>query len=339
MSTQSFAACSDFLPPPGRPDSEIVLPPPERPDSFTVGGVGAPANTSAKTHNDEAPPTLIATLGEKALDFVLGIPPHAGVEDATSATLRNGDTEALERLLKENDSSSSHAAAHAAASSSSSSRVLHMLERVKEHLPTPNDAVAGIISGLVCGLLMFVFCCVFAEIIYGTHPLLQKGLDLGVCQHTLTVLLSGMITVLVSQNRIAIAGPDITPALFLAQAAEKVAKFIAAKQEAGAHYHESAALTTVLVMIAGTTFFIGLIWIVAGIRRVTRAIEYMPKSVIAGKFTFQVFKLFFSARARGFLLTPPGTSFFCRLRFERGVQSDAEGDRHERGDAHVFRNT
>ena len=316
MSTQSFAACSDFLPPPGRPDSDIFLPPPERPDSFTVGGVGAAANTSAKTHNDEAPPTLLATLGEKALDFVLGIPPHAGVEDATSATLRNDDTEALERLLKENDSSSSHAAAHAAAaSSSSSSRVLHMLERVKEHLPTPNDAVAGIISGLVCGLLMFVFCCVFAEIIYGTHPLLQKGLDLGVCQHTLTVLLSGMITVLVSQNRIAIAGPDITPALFLAQAAEKVAKFIAAKQEAGANYHESAALTTVLLMIAGTTFFIGLIWIVAGIRRVTRAIEYMPKSVIAGKFTFQVFKLFFSARARGFLLTPPGTSFFLQASF------------------------
>jgi hypothetical protein len=43
------------------------------------------------------------------------------------------------------------------------------------------------------------------------------------------------------------------------------------------NYHEDAALTTVFVMIAGTTFKIGLIWIVAGMRRVTRAIEYMPK--------------------------------------------------------------
>jgi SulP family sulfate permease len=204
---------------------------------------------------------LLSALVNKPLDFVLGVVAH-------HAPSRD------EGVIEEEEED-------AASARSAGARARKLVASLQKKLPSGGDVVAGVISGLVCGLLMFVFCCVFAQIIYGSHPSLAKGLDLGVSQHTLTVLFAGAITVWQSKNRISIAGPDITPALFLALAANKIALYIA-DMPASANVHADAALTTVFVMIAGTTFTIGIVWIVAGFRRVTRAIEYMPKSVIAG---------------------------------------------------------
>ena len=216
-------------------------------------------------HNDESDSgdehPLLSVLVNKPLDFVLGVVAH-------HAPSPDGDV--IDD--KEED---------AASARSASARARKLAASIAKKLPSGGDVVAGVISGFVCGLLMFVFCCVFAQIIYGSHPSLAKGLDLGVSQHTLTALFAGVVTVAKSKNRISIAGPDITPALFLASAAGKIALYIAS-MPASAKVHPDAALTTVFVMIAGTTFTIGVVWIIAGFRRVTRAIEYMPKSVIAG---------------------------------------------------------
>ena len=37
------------------------------------------------------------------------------------------------------------------------------------------SAVASVTSGLICGLVMFVFCVVFSEMIFGQHELLMRA--------------------------------------------------------------------------------------------------------------------------------------------------------------------
>ena len=42
------------------------------------------------------------------------------------------------------------------------------------------SAVASVTSGLICGLVMFVFCVVFSNMIFGQHELLIRAVPLGV---------------------------------------------------------------------------------------------------------------------------------------------------------------
>ena len=143
---------------------------------------------------------------------------------------------------------------------------------------TAKDIVAGIISGFVVGLLLFVFSTVFAELIFGAHPELAKHVDIGVLEQTLTVLVGSLLTVALSGNPIGIAGPDITSALFLTSAAKQVAEAIVEMPEIG----NERILPTVLVMIALATVAIGVLWIFMGYYSLTRALEYMPAPILSG---------------------------------------------------------
>jgi hypothetical protein len=143
---------------------------------------------------------------------------------------------------------------------------------------TLTDVLTGVVSGLVVGLLLFVFACVFAELIFGAHPELAKSLDIGVLEQTLTVLVGSLLTVMMSGNPVAIAGPDITTALFMTSAAKQVAIAIVAMPDVD----NAAVLPTVLVMIALVTVVIGVLWIVMGYYSITRALEYMPAPILAG---------------------------------------------------------
>lgn len=175
------------------------------------------ATLDGSSDEEDAPliKRVVGSIGEKTLNFMLGVSPHSGGAELDEPEVSDSDDEQEDET---------------AAMRGVRFRIYKALDTAMKQMPSGADMVAGCISGIVCGLLMFVFCCVFAEIIYGTHPLLQKGLDLGVSQHTLTVLFAGAITILKSKNRIAIAGPDITPALFLAQGAKKVALYVEANQ-------------------------------------------------------------------------------------------------------------
>ena len=80
--------------------------------------------------------------------------------------------------------------------------------------------VAGILSGLICGLLMFVFACVFAEMIFGND--LPSAVPLGIGQQTLTIMVGALFFAKGSSCRAVIAGPDINPVVFLAEAATAI---------------------------------------------------------------------------------------------------------------------
>ena len=84
------------------------------------------------------------------------------------------------------------------------------------------SAVASVTSGLICGLVMFVFCVVFSEMIFGQHELLMRAVPLGVGTQTMTTMIGALVFARFSGCRAVIAGPDINPMVFLAEAAKTI---------------------------------------------------------------------------------------------------------------------
>ena len=60
----------------------------------------------------------------------------------------------------------------------------HGVSNFKHVLGALGHAIPSILSGLVCGLVLFVFCCVFSSMIFSTSALLEAALPLGVGMHT-----------------------------------------------------------------------------------------------------------------------------------------------------------
>jgi hypothetical protein len=84
------------------------------------------------------------------------------------------------------------------------------------------SAVASVTSGLICGLVMFVFCVVFSNMIFGQHELLIQAVPLGVGTQTMTAMIGALVFARFSGCRAVIAGPDINPVVFLAEAAKTI---------------------------------------------------------------------------------------------------------------------
>lgn len=88
------------------------------------------------------------------------------------------------------------------------------------------SAVAAVTSGLICGLVMFVFCVVFANMIFGQNELLIRAVPLGVGTQTMTTMVGALVFARFSGCRAVIAGPDINPVVFLAEAAKTIVQVL-----------------------------------------------------------------------------------------------------------------
>lgn len=143
-----------------------------------------------------------------------------------------------------------------------------------------------LLSGLVCGLLMFVFTAVFSELIFGREPLLIAAVPLGIGMQTMTAMLGGVIFVYASGCRAIIAGPDINPNIFIAEAAAAIAVNICPggpTDPSGLPCAKAdAVLPTVLVATALSTALIGLTFLLLGKFRLTEIVGFFPASVVAG---------------------------------------------------------
>ena len=69
---------------------------------------------------------------------------------------------------------------------------------------------------------MFVFCCVFASMIFEACQETSSFVPVGVAMHTVTVLITCLASAAFSSLPISIAGPDVNPALFFAIMAQKI---------------------------------------------------------------------------------------------------------------------
>ena len=87
-------------------------------------------------------------------------------------------------------------------------------------------AVPSILSGLICGLVIFVFCCVFSGMIFQVSPLIESAMPLGVGMHTVSTLVGSLVFAKLSGCKAVIAGPDINPAIFIAEATSAIVEAI-----------------------------------------------------------------------------------------------------------------
>lgn len=170
-------------------------------------------------------------------------------------------------------------------------------------------AEAGIItcvlSGIVCGVMMFVFCCVFAEMVFGQNPVLQPAVPMGVATSTMTALIGAFVFARFSGCRAVIAGPDLNPLIFIAEAAGSISDDLLSLCElgdglsggSGSHADGStstsgwdscpesvtrAAIPTVLVAGAIGTFLVGAFFLLLGRLRLTVVVGFIPANVVAG---------------------------------------------------------
>ena len=90
------------------------------------------------------------------------------------------------------------------------------------------SSIPSILSGLICGLVLFVFCCVFSSMIFQRSALLEPALPLGVGMHTVSTLVGSLVFARLSGVKAVIAGPDINPAVFVAEAAAAIVDMAAA---------------------------------------------------------------------------------------------------------------
>lgn len=152
------------------------------------------------------------------------------------------------------------------------------------------------LSGLVCGLLMFVFACVFSEMMFGTRPALNRAVALGVGMQTMTVTVGALIFARGSGCRSIIAGPDINPVVFLAEAAAAIAdKLCPESSNSGSYSLAPSAgnasyvplcsvdpVPTVLVASSLATLMVGASFLLLGVLRLTEIVGYIPANVVSG---------------------------------------------------------
>eukprot|EP00941_MAST-03F_sp_MAST-3F-sp1_P001931 g1931.t1 len=80
----------------------------------------------------------------------------------------------------------------------------------------------SVFSGLINGVLMFVFSCVFSSLIFEACGQTALYTPVGVGVHTVSVAVSGLSSTLFSGLPSTIAGPDVNPALFFALMARTI---------------------------------------------------------------------------------------------------------------------
>ena len=91
-----------------------------------------------------------------------------------------------------------------------------------KHKATAQTSVLGllipsVLSGLVCGLIIFVFCCVFSSMIFqqpGFPAVLESAVPLGVGMHTVSTMAGALVFAKLSACK---AGPDLNPVVFIAE--------------------------------------------------------------------------------------------------------------------------
>ena len=87
-------------------------------------------------------------------------------------------------------------------------------------------SISQLLSGLICGLLFFVFDVVFSTMVFGQNVVLQAAMPMGVGVHALSTLVGSFAFAWLSGCKAVVAGPDVNPTVFVAEAALLISEHI-----------------------------------------------------------------------------------------------------------------
>ena len=149
---------------------------------------------------------------------------------------------------------------------------------------TAGTLVPSLLAGVVCGLILFVFCCVFSSMIFkqdGMPEQLNAAVPLGVGMHTVSVMVGSLVFARFSGCKAVVAGPDINPVVFIAEATASIVESICPGGTCPADMQEKV-VPTVLAGCWVATLLIGMCFFVLGACNLTGVVGYMPANVTAG---------------------------------------------------------
>mmetsp|Transcript_39080 Transcript_39080/g.85892 ORF Transcript_39080/g.85892 Transcript_39080/m.85892 type:complete len:686 (-) Transcript_39080:40-2097(-) len=153
--------------------------------------------------------------------------------------------------------------------------------------PASASYLSCILSGLICGLLFFVFCAVFSSMIFGKDSLLLSAVPLGIGVHTLSTLIGNVAFARFSGCKAVMAGPDINPTVFMAEAVGIIMR--------SDSIDESNAIPTVLVSMVIASLLIGVAFASLGLFRLTGIVGFVPANVVGGFLSCIGWKVFKSS--------------------------------------------
>lgn len=172
-----------------------------------------------------------------------------------------------------------------------------------------------VFAGLVCGLLLFVFCCVYASMIFQQPDLpaaLEAIVPLGVGMHTFSMMSGSLMFAWRSGCKASIAGPDLNAVVFIAEATWAIANAVCpsgsveaeassssgsssrpsssgrrlgGSQGSGRECPSDVADVLVPTVLAGcmiASLLVGLSFVLIGVCRLTGVVGFVPANVTAG---------------------------------------------------------
>ena len=118
--------------------------------------------------------------------------------------------------------------------------------------------------------------------IFGQSELIFDAVPLGVGTQTMTTMIGALVFARFSGCRAVIAGPDINPVVFLAEAAKTIVTVVC--PDGGSEACDNAHKAVPTVMMAGlvATLMVGLVFLTLGRFRMTVIVGFIPSNVVAG---------------------------------------------------------
>lgn len=152
---------------------------------------------------------------------------------------------------------------------------------------SPVYQVQWIMSGVFIALVKYVFAITCALMVHESADVFESSKSVGVNVQLLCIIVSQFCLAPFTKIGVTVAGPDVVAAIFASGMAEIIAE--------NTQDNPSAALPTLLLMMALTTFCCAVSWLLIGYLKAARIVDYLPVCVVCGFLGCLAYKVFYYA--------------------------------------------
>ena len=154
---------------------------------------------------------------------------------------------------------------------------------------SPVYQVQWIMSGVFIALVKYVFAITCALMVHESAEVFEASTSVGVNVQLLCIIVSQFCLAPFTKIGVTVAGPDVIAAIFASGMAEIIAEHTV---EIG---NPSAALPTLLLVMALTTLSCAIAWLLIGYLRAARIVDYLPVCVVCGFLGCLAYKVLYYA--------------------------------------------
>mmetsp|Transcript_2425 Transcript_2425/g.4091 ORF Transcript_2425/g.4091 Transcript_2425/m.4091 type:complete len:1254 (+) Transcript_2425:103-3864(+) len=157
----------------------------------------------------------------------------------------------------------------------------------KHELIDEAGMLTQILSGLVCGFILFIFSCLFSSMLFDQDAALAAWSPLGPNVNTVAIFIGTLFYSRLSGCKAVIPGPDINPVVFFAQAMSLISLQLCpgvhTEDKTDDHMCDGTSLMpTVLASLFLGSILTGIAFLLVGKFRLTNILGYVPATLVCG---------------------------------------------------------